>query len=120
MEGEIRGKGNLKRRTTIAFDRSGEGPPIILVGGAFSHRRRPEMVQLAELLGKRFTVINYDRRGRGGSGDTQPYAVEREVEDLQALIEAVGASVYMFGLSSGANLVLETAASGLAIAKLAL
>src|SRR4051794_40495495 len=78
------------------------------------------MVQLPELLGERFTVISYDRRDRGDSGDTQPYAVEREVEDLQSLIEVAGGSAGVFGLSSGANLALAAAASGLAIAKLVL
>jgi pimeloyl-ACP methyl ester carboxylesterase len=106
--------------TTIAFDRSGEGPPVIIVGGAFSQRKYPDLVRLAGLLAERFTVINYDRRGRGDSGDTQPYAVEREVEDLWALIEEVEGSASVFGLSSGANLALEAAAEGLAIAKLAL
>jgi len=72
-----------KDGTTIAFDRLGEGPPIILAGGAFSYRAFPKLVQLAELLAPGFTVINYDRRGRGDSADTAPYAVEREIEDLQ-------------------------------------
>jgi pimeloyl-ACP methyl ester carboxylesterase len=73
--------------TTIAFDRLGSGPAIVLVGGAFSYRAFPKMVELAELLATRFTVINYDRRGRGDSDDTAPYAVAREIEDLEALIE---------------------------------
>ena len=106
--------------TTIAFDRSGEGLPVVVVGGAFSQRRYPNLVRLAELLGERFTVINYDRRGRGDSGDTRPYAIEREVEDLEAVVEAAGGSARVLGLSSGANLALEAAASGLPIEKLAL
>jgi pimeloyl-ACP methyl ester carboxylesterase len=106
--------------TTIAFDRSGEGPPVVVVGGAFSQRRYPDLVRLAELLGERFTVINYDRRGRGDSGDTRPYAIEREVEDLGAVVGAAGGSARVLGLSSGANLALEAAASGLPIEKLAL
>lgn len=109
-----------KDGTVIAFDRSGEGPPVIVVGGAFSHRKYPDLVRLAGLLAGCFTVINYDRRGRGDSGDTKPYSVGREVEDLGALVEEVGGSARVFGLSSGANLALEAAASGLSVEKLAL
>lgn len=90
----------------IAFDRSGEGPPAVLVGGAFNTRSFGPNGGLAALLADHFTVINYDRRGRGDSGDTQPYAVEREVEDIEALIEAVGGSAYVYGISSGAALAL--------------
>ena len=109
-----------KDGTTIAFDRIGDGSPVIIVGGAFSQRKYPDLVRLAGLLAERFAIINYDRRGRGDSGDTQPYAVEREVEDLGALIDEVGGSASVFGLSSGANLALEAAADGLAIVRLAL
>src|SRR3954452_14394965 len=107
-----------KDGTPIAFDRSGEGPPIILVVGAFNERStgRP----LAALLSEHFTVFNYDRRGRGASGDTAPYAVEREIEDIDAVIGAAGGSAFLFGSSSGASLALEAAASGLALKKLAL
>jgi pimeloyl-ACP methyl ester carboxylesterase len=105
--------------TTIAFDRSGEGPPVIVVGGAFIERSHPAVTGLAALLAPDFTVYNYDRRGRGDSGDTAPYAVEREVEDLQALIREAAGPAFVFGLSSGAALALEAAASGLAITKLA-
>jgi pimeloyl-ACP methyl ester carboxylesterase len=87
----------------------GDGPPVILVGGAMSHRLFPRFVQLAELLAPHFTVFNYDRRGRGDSGDTLPYAVEREVEDIDAVITAAGGSAFVFGHSSGAVLALETA-----------
>ena len=72
--------------TRIAYDRTGTGDPLVLVGGAFSYRRYPGQVRLAELLAARFTVYNYDRRGRGDSGDTAPYATEREIEDLAAVI----------------------------------
>jgi pimeloyl-ACP methyl ester carboxylesterase len=106
--------------TTVAFDRSGAGPPVILVGGAFSYRRYKGTVELAELLARRFSVINYDRRGRGDSGDTAPYAVEREIEDLAALIEAAGGSASVWGMSSGAVLALRAAATGLEIPRLAL
>lgn len=106
--------------TTIAFDRLGSGPAVILAGGAFSYRAFPKLVELAELLAKQFTVINYDRRGRGDSGDTPPYAVEREIEDLQALIDAAGGSASFWGWSSGAVLGLPAAARGVNIERLAL
>ncbi len=110
-----------KDGTTIAFDRSGKGPAVILVGGAFQHRAiDPRTAQLAALLAQHFTVFHYDRRGRGDSGDTQPYAVEREIEDLEALIKEAGGSAFVFGMSSGAVLSLEAAARGLTIKKLAL
>lgn len=109
-----------KDGTAIAFDRSGEGSPIILVGGAFQHRLiDPRTAQLAALLAPHFTVCHYDRRGRGDSGDTAPYAVEREVEDLETLIKEAGGSAFVYGMSSGAALALEAAARGLAITKLA-
>jgi pimeloyl-ACP methyl ester carboxylesterase len=104
--------------TRIAFDQTGEGPPVILVVGAFNDRATGE--PLARALESRFTVLNYDRRGRGASGDTQPYAVEREVEDLDALIREAGGAARVFGYSSGGNLALEAAARGLNITKLAL
>ena len=107
-----------KDGTAIAFERSGEGPPVILVVGAFNDRATG--APLAAALQERFTVFNYDRRGRGGSGDTLPYAVEREVEDLEALIEEAGGSASVFGYSSGAVLSLRAAARGLAIPKLVL
>jgi pimeloyl-ACP methyl ester carboxylesterase len=106
--------------TTIAFDRSGEGPPVILVGGAFQYRSfDPRTAQLAALLAERFTVFHYDRRGRGDSGDTLPYEVDLEVEDIWALIGEAGGSAFVFGMSSGAVLALE-AARRLPITKLAL
>jgi pimeloyl-ACP methyl ester carboxylesterase len=104
--------------TTIAFDRSGTGSPVIVVGGALSDRSGG--APLAALLAPHLTVLTYDRRGRGDSGDTLPYAVEREVEDLGALIAEAGGSASVFGHSSGAVLALEAAARGLAITKLAL
>ncbi len=114
-------KVNSKDGTPIAFDRSGEGPAVILVGGAFQHRAiDPQMAQLASLLAPHFTVFHYDRRGRGDSGDTAPYAVEREIEDLDALIKEAGGSAFAFGMSSGGVLALEAVARGLAIPKLAL
>jgi pimeloyl-ACP methyl ester carboxylesterase len=107
--------------TRIGFDRSGSGPPLILVGGAFQYRAIDESTaQLVERLAPVFTVFHYDRRGRGESGDSTPYSVAREVEDLDALIDAAGGSAFVFGMSSGGVLALEAAASGLAITKLAL
>jgi pimeloyl-ACP methyl ester carboxylesterase len=107
-----------KDGTTIAFDRTGEGPPIVVVGGALSTRGAAE--PLAGLLAPSFTVYAYDRRGRGDSGDTPPYAVEREVEDIQALVADAGGSAFAFGHSSGGVLALEAAAQTLGISKLAL
>ncbi|WP_028612574.1 alpha/beta fold hydrolase [Paenibacillus harenae] len=109
-----------KDGTKIAYDKAGQGPALILVGGAFSYRKFPGLVKLASLLSERFTVYNYDRRGRGDSGDKQPYAIEREIEDLQALIDEAGGSAYVWGISSGAVLALQAAAWGANIAKLAL
>src|SRR5262245_37154312 len=104
--------------TTIAFDRTGQGPPLVLVVGAFNDRRTG--AALAEILAPRFTVLGYDRRGRGDSGDGAAYEVEREIEDLEAVIQAAGGSAAVFGYSSGAGLALRTAARGPAIARLAL
>jgi pimeloyl-ACP methyl ester carboxylesterase len=107
--------------TTIAFDRYGEGPPLILVGGAFQHRAIDQSTAgLAERLGERFTVFHYDRRGRGDSTDTQPWAVEREVEDLAALVEHAGGEAQAYGMSSGGGLVLEAAGRGLPLTRLAI
>src|SRR5689334_25194862 len=93
--------------TRIAFDQSGQGPAIILVSGATA--TRAAAVSLAAALAPDFTVFAYDRRGRGESGDTAPYAVEREVEDIEALIDAAGGSAFVLGHSSGAVLALEAA-----------
>jgi pimeloyl-ACP methyl ester carboxylesterase len=104
--------------TRIAYDRYGEGPPIVLVAGAFNTRTTTE--PLAVALQDRFTVLNVDRRGRGDSGDTAPYAVQREIEDLHAVIAEAGGSAAVFGYSSGATLALRAAAHGLPITRLAL
>ena len=109
-----------KDGTAIAFDTLGTGPPIILVDGAFCTRSFGPMPKLAPLLAKHFTVFTYDRRGRGDSGDKPPYAVEREIEDLQALIKEAGGSVFVFGMSSGAVLAIDAAAQGARIKKIAL
>jgi pimeloyl-ACP methyl ester carboxylesterase len=107
--------------TTITFDRAGDGPPVVLVGGAFQHRWIDgKAARLAELLSPQFTVFHYDRRGRGDSGDTSPYAVEREVEDLAAVVAEAGGAAAVFGMSSGGSLALHAAATGVAMTKLAL
>jgi pimeloyl-ACP methyl ester carboxylesterase len=103
--------------THIAYERIGDGPPLIIVGGAWNTRRSG--AELAERLAENFTVYGYDRRGRGDSGDTQPYAVEREVEDLEAVIEAAGGSAALFGHSSGGALAIETTARSVTVSKLA-
>jgi pimeloyl-ACP methyl ester carboxylesterase len=102
---------------SIAYGRSGRGPAVILVGGGAVDRS--ENAPLAGELAERFTAYNYDRRGRGLSGDVQPYAMEREIEDLEALIAATGGSAHVYGISSGGALALEAAATGIAIDKLA-
>jgi pimeloyl-ACP methyl ester carboxylesterase len=104
--------------TTIAYDRHGDGPPVVMVAGSFNTRSTTEPLALA--LQGRFTVLNPDRRGRGDSGDSSPYAVEREIEDLEALIADAGGSAAVFGYSSGATLALKAAAHGTAISKLVL
>jgi pimeloyl-ACP methyl ester carboxylesterase len=104
--------------TRIAFDRLGEGPPVALVAGAAVDRSSD--APLAELLAADFTVFNIDRRGRGDSGDTPPYAVDRELEDIAAVLEEAGGSANLYGHSGGAALALDAAAAGLLVRKLAL
>lgn len=96
--------------TMIAVDRTGSGPALVLVVGAFCDRTSTR--SLAGGLSDRFTVFEYDRRGRGDSSDTAPYSVDREVEDLAAVIAAAGGSAFVFGHSSGAALALEAASGG--------
>ena len=109
-----------KDGTRIAFDQRGSGPPLVLVDGALCSRKFGPMASLAELLAPRFTVFNYDRRGRGDSGDTPPYSVERETEDLAALVETAGGAPFLYGSSSGAALVMRAAAGGVRARKLVL
>jgi pimeloyl-ACP methyl ester carboxylesterase len=104
--------------TTIAFDRLGEGPPVVLVCGGSVDRMADAAI--AQELASDFTVLNYDRRGRGDSGDTPPYAIEREVEDIEAVIDEAGGSANLWGSSSGAVLAMIAAASGAPVTKLAL
>lgn len=99
--------------TTIAYEQVGAGPALVMVDPASGfHGFRPT-APLIPLLAERFTVVTYDRRGRGDSGDTLPYAVDREVEDLRAVIEAAGGEAYVFGFSSGAALALHAAGAGI-------
>ena len=99
-----------KDGTEIAYETGGKGPAIILVDGALCYRSFGPMRELAKLLSPHFTVYTYDRRGRGESSNSKPYAVEREVEDINALIEAAGGSAFVYGISSGGCLALEAAA----------
>nr|WP_211347476.1 alpha/beta hydrolase [Stackebrandtia endophytica] len=104
--------------TRIAMDRTGSGPPLVLVGGALS--TRDAGIPLTEEVQSEYTVYRYDRRGRGDSGDTPPYRVEREIEDLAAVIEAADGSAFVYGNSSGAVLALRAAEAGLPIRRLGL
>lgn len=106
-----------KDGTSIAYEREDAGPAVILVGGGAVDRS--ENVPLVPELAPHFTVYNYDRRGRGDSGDTLPYAVEREIEDLGALIPEAGGPAHLYGISSGGALALEAAAAGIAVDRLA-
>ncbi|SMC73073.1 alpha/beta fold hydrolase [Kibdelosporangium aridum] len=103
--------------TRIAYTVSGEGPPVVLVGGGLDDGS--ENAPLADVLARWFTVLNYARRGRGESGDTLPYSLERETEDLAAVIAVTGGPAHVFGVSSGGALALEAVASGLPVASLA-
>jgi len=110
-----------KDGTAIAYDQAGHGPPLVLVDGALNSRAFGLNGPLAKILASRFTVVTYDRRGRGDSGDTPPYAAQREIEDLEAVIDAAGGPAYVYGISSGAGLALETACAVPAkVARLAL
>jgi pimeloyl-ACP methyl ester carboxylesterase len=106
--------------TLIAFEKQGQGPPLLLVDGALCHRGFGPMKGIAALLKKHFTVYIYDRRGRGESGDTAPWALDREVEDIEALLREAGGPAFVMGLSSGAALSLEAARRGAPIRRLAL
>jgi pimeloyl-ACP methyl ester carboxylesterase len=107
-----------KDGSRIAYDRYGSGPAVILVGGALGYRKFKKMEELAKLLAERCTVINYDRRGRGDSTEVKPFALEREIEDIQALIDAEGGSASLWGWSSGGALALRAAAAGVGIERL--
>ena len=99
-----------KDGTTLAFDRLGQGPPVVLVCGGSVDRMADAAI--AQELSSDFTVLNYDRRGRGDSGDTLPYAIEREVEDIEAVIDAAGGIGPPLGFVVGAVLAMIATASG--------
>ena len=109
--------------TTIAYDREGHGPVLILVNGALGDRRLDRRVKLmtgiSKALAPDYTVVNYDRRGRGESTEAGPFSVEREVEDIGALIEAEGGSAALFGFSSGGALALRAAGAGIGVERVA-
>src|SRR5260370_7264939 len=108
-----------KDGTSIAYERVGAGRVVVIVKAALSTRGSKD--HLAILLGEGFTVFRYDRRGRGDSGDTQPYAVDREIEDIDALIDAAGGSAFLYGHSSGGCLALDaTVELGAKVGKLAM
>lgn len=105
--------------TPIAWEQTGSGPLVVLVDPAGAYRGFGPLRGLPGVLAQDFTVVTYDRRGRGSSGDTPPYAIEREVEDLAGVISGVGDSAFVFGFSSGASLALHAAVSGVPVTKLA-
>lgn len=109
-----------KDGTPIAYSKVGKGQPLIMVDGAMCSRAFGPTLKMAPMLAEHFTVITYDRRGRNESGDTKPYSVEKEIEDIDALIKEAGEAVYMVGFSSGAALTLNAAAKGLNIKKMIL
>jgi pimeloyl-ACP methyl ester carboxylesterase len=100
--------------TSIAYDRTGRGPAVVLIGGS-----REDNAPLAAVLAEHFTVYNYDQRGYGASGDTQPYAVAREIEDIDALLTRAGGRAHVYGVSAGGALALEAAAAGSAFDRIA-
>ncbi len=108
-----------KDGTKIVYDKVGQGPSVVLVEGATA--TRSSFIELANLLSPKFTVYSYDRRGRGDSSDTLPYSVEKEIEDIEALIDEAGGSAYVYGISSGGALALEAASKlGNKVKKLAI
>ena len=106
--------------TTIAFTKRGSGPPLIIVDGAFCYRENGPSTELASLLAQHFTVFTYDRRGRGSSSDTAPYAVEREIDDFRAITKEAGAASFALGISSGGALLLQAVASGVDVKQIAM
>lgn len=109
-----------KDGTQIAYDKTGKGPALVLVDGAFCYRDNGVSPRLVPLLSDFYTVYTYDRRGRGESTDTKPYSVEREIEDLEAMVKATQESPFVCGFSSGAALLLQSVSKGLPVKKIAL
>lgn len=108
-----------KDGTTIAYEVLGQGPPLVLVWGALGARDSPFTKAMRDELAKSFTVHDYDRRGRGESGDTKPFSVQKEIDDLRAVCEAAGGNPFVWATSSGAALALEAAAAGVPMRMLA-
>lgn len=108
-----------KDGTKIAYEKLGQGPPLVLVWGALGARDSPFTKAMREELAKSFTVYDYDRRGRGGSGDAKPFSVQKEIDDLRAVCEGAGGSPFVWATSSGAALALEAAAAGVPMRTLA-
>jgi len=106
--------------TIIAFTKRGSGPPLIIVDGAFCYRENGPATELATQLAQHFTVFTFDRRGRGESGDTAPYTVEREIDDLRAVASEAEEAPYVLGISSGGALILQAVASGVGVKQIAL
>ena len=106
--------------TRIAYEKLGSGPPVVLVDGAFCGREFGPMPALSKLLAERYTVVHYDRRGRGASGDAPGYAVEREIEDLAAIVRTLDAAPCVYGCSSGAVLAARAVGGGVEAKRLAL
>jgi pimeloyl-ACP methyl ester carboxylesterase len=106
-----------KDGSRIAYDRYGSGPAVILVAGALGYREFNKMEELAGLVAESCTVVNYDRHGRGDSTEVKPFALEREIEDIAALIEAEGGSASLWGWSSGGALALRAAGTGIGVEK---
>ena len=106
--------------TIIAFTKQGSGPPLIIVDGAFCYRENGPATKVASVLAQHFTVFTYDRRGRGESGDTASYSIEREIEDFQAIANEAGAPPFAVGISSGGALILQAVARGAGVKKMAL
>ena len=106
--------------TIIAFTKRGSGPPLIIVDGAFCYRENGPATELATQLAQHFTVFTYDHRGRGDSGDTAPYTVEREIDDLRAVASEAEGAPYVLGISSGGALTLQAVASGVGVKEIAL
>lgn len=98
-----------KDGTKLAYNKTGAGPPLIYITGASCFRSFSPILKAVKVFSQHFTVYNYDRRGRGDSSDTAPYTVSKEVDDLEALIDACGGKAFLYGHSSGAVLALEAA-----------
>jgi pimeloyl-ACP methyl ester carboxylesterase len=107
-----------KDGTRIAYDVLGTGPALVLVEGALAQKGSSAVIEFVTALAKDFRVFSYDRRGRGSSGDTPPYSVDRELEDLAAICQAAGGEALVLGISAGAALSLEAAAKGVAMSRL--